>query len=436
MNYYETLGVAAGASAEEVKRGYFAKVREGGPDRDPEGFRLVRAAFDVLRNPKKRAEYDGFFKENLSDGEQRGILEAREMMSGNKFKEAAEFLKDLAGRYGGAAVKRLYAEALWQSKKSGTADRICAEILAEWPKDYETALLRGGIAVSMGHTRKGGEHFAAAIALEPRNPKGWAEYMRAANKNGGWLDKSVAHIFQEAMAVSEDIFADKNYYPMYMYGGAEMSEMYAGNVGMPYLRRFLEFFAEDDTRSLSTYRDAIELIPDMLRSENKEGIDFLEQLLPVLEKSKHRTAKAPGDFLTSDEKIKIARSTLAVRKMKNDDQVHESLKDLTMQVMAEDKEEIRATEAYIVYNLPLLQQSIKHLRENHPEQFALNQKFYTDCLDNKKQDALIQKYNSVRMIPDYDGQGETFVRGQPKISRNAPCPCGSGRKYKQCCLKT
>jgi preprotein translocase subunit SecA len=24
------------------------------------------------------------------------------------------------------------------------------------------------------------------------------------------------------------------------------------------------------------------------------------------------------------------------------------------------------------------------------------------------------------------------VRGQPKIGRNDPCPCGSGRKYKQC----
>ena len=22
-----------------------------------------------------------------------------------------------------------------------------------------------------------------------------------------------------------------------------------------------------------------------------------------------------------------------------------------------------------------------------------------------------------------------------KVGRNAPCPCGSGRKYKQCCLK-
>lgn len=26
------------------------------------------------------------------------------------------------------------------------------------------------------------------------------------------------------------------------------------------------------------------------------------------------------------------------------------------------------------------------------------------------------------------------VRAAPKVGRNDPCPCGSGRKYKQCCL--
>jgi uncharacterized protein len=29
---------------------------------------------------------------------------------------------------------------------------------------------------------------------------------------------------------------------------------------------------------------------------------------------------------------------------------------------------------------------------------------------------------------------EPFMRSQPKIGRNEPCPCGSGKKYKQCCM--
>ena len=26
-----------------------------------------------------------------------------------------------------------------------------------------------------------------------------------------------------------------------------------------------------------------------------------------------------------------------------------------------------------------------------------------------------------------------FVRETPKVGRNEPCPCGSGKKYKRCC---
>ncbi|MBE6708609.1 MAG: preprotein translocase subunit SecA, partial [Ruminococcaceae bacterium] len=29
--------------------------------------------------------------------------------------------------------------------------------------------------------------------------------------------------------------------------------------------------------------------------------------------------------------------------------------------------------------------------------------------------------------------GRTFVNNSPKVGRNDPCPCGSGKKYKKCC---
>jgi len=36
-------------------------------------------------------------------------------------------------------------------------------------------------------------------------------------------------------------------------------------------------------------------------------------------------------------------------------------------------------------------------------------------------------YDEGRVIP------KTIVRSSPKIGRNDPCPCGSGKKYKHCC---
>jgi hypothetical protein len=34
---------------------------------------------------------------------------------------------------------------------------------------------------------------------------------------------------------------------------------------------------------------------------------------------------------------------------------------------------------------------------------------------------------------DFVPAPETYVREQPKVGRNEPCPCGSGKKYKKCC---
>jgi hypothetical protein len=38
-------------------------------------------------------------------------------------------------------------------------------------------------------------------------------------------------------------------------------------------------------------------------------------------------------------------------------------------------------------------------------------------------------------LDDWEPPGIPFVREAPKVGRNDPCPCGSGRKYKKCCLE-
>ena len=38
-------------------------------------------------------------------------------------------------------------------------------------------------------------------------------------------------------------------------------------------------------------------------------------------------------------------------------------------------------------------------------------------------------------VPKRERTQETFKREQPKVGRNDPCPCGSGKKYKHCCGK-
>jgi curved DNA-binding protein CbpA len=55
---YEALGLARSASADEVKRAYFALVRANPPERNPEQFKAIRAAYERLRDPAQRRETD------------------------------------------------------------------------------------------------------------------------------------------------------------------------------------------------------------------------------------------------------------------------------------------------------------------------------------------------------------------------------------------
>jgi len=57
-NPYKTLGVERGASEAEIKQAYFALVRQHPPERDPEGFKRIRAAYEKLRAGGERAETD------------------------------------------------------------------------------------------------------------------------------------------------------------------------------------------------------------------------------------------------------------------------------------------------------------------------------------------------------------------------------------------
>ena len=42
-------------------------------------------------------------------------------------------------------------------------------------------------------------------------------------------------------------------------------------------------------------------------------------------------------------------------------------------------------------------------------------------------------FKTLRVDPQLSEQNQS-IRQSPKIGRNDPCPCGSGKKYKKCCM--
>src|ERR1700722_5182747 len=53
---FETLGLSRTAGEEETRKRYLELVREFPPDRAPERFAAIRAAYDEVRDPVRRLE--------------------------------------------------------------------------------------------------------------------------------------------------------------------------------------------------------------------------------------------------------------------------------------------------------------------------------------------------------------------------------------------
>ena len=106
---YQVLGVPASASVEEIQDAYYRAVRKHPPDRDAEGFRKVQAAYEILKSPTARKEYEDARDADSETG--RLIEEGRRLLEEEDQEAAKPLMRALARRPESLVVSDLLIQA-------------------------------------------------------------------------------------------------------------------------------------------------------------------------------------------------------------------------------------------------------------------------------------------------------------------------------------
>lgn len=140
------------------------------------------------------------------------------------------------------------------------------------------------------------------------------------------------------------------------------------------------------------------------------------KLMDDLERIKSNAAFFPGDRVSWSDKqgylhtgrvIRINTKSISIEEDGDPEGIWRVSAKLLTKTGAEQENEVEFTEAD---DVTIVDEEVE--KDNGIEEFARK----SGIFPNSK-----------------PGHGHQPVPEQPKIGRNAPCPCGSGRKYKHCC---
>lgn len=210
FDLYSVLGITSIATSDEVRRAYYRLVRQHPPEKDPEGFKAIRNAFETLSDARARQRYDAF--EEHGETLSHLIDQASALIDKGEWAEAARSLKrvvvlapeadfawsELGHCYLGAQnwedAKRVFTSLVGRSRdialywfNLGLVSQLEAEELDGQASDHKAVLCQ--------EARK---HFRHAVSLEPDSSQYLLAVARSYTEEGrreeaiDWTERAIA----------------------------------------------------------------------------------------------------------------------------------------------------------------------------------------------------------------------------------------------------
>jgi curved DNA-binding protein CbpA len=441
-NYYEVLGIEKTADAQQIKRAYFALVRQYPPERFPEEFKELRAAYETLSSDKKRAEYDDIGA--LPDSIAPLFWQAQEHNCRGRHSQASDLYRTILKLYPDLIkIRAEYARSLDAEGKSGLALKVWEALCKQEPSN---ALYVFRLAISYeerGWNKKAAAQYWRALDIDSANAECWSSLINYSAK-----DKDPTEAKKLCRQALEAV-REKDSGTIYLYAYA-----------------FL-LCAEDDTDAAEEcLKNILRLMRSGRQTDEREAEKAVFELVSLI------LAEGPGlirffpsiqqmaDLLPHIGEDLRDRLAQAKRFFEIENLEEKGFPDLFHDLLtlrnlgAESRKmhyERLGMEFALLKDRDAYRSQLLRLQRDYPYLYDLHEAFFNEALRTHNLEKMmhqrskeVSKYMP-RLVGYMDGEEEeeedwdgeyapqTVRREEPKTGRNDPCPCGSGKKYKKCC---
>lgn len=442
-DYYEILGVSEDAGKGDIKKAYFSLVRKYPPEREPERFKEYRKAYEVLSDEQSRKEYDRV--KHIPEECREVIAQAEDAILYGDFEGAIGDYKWISERFPNILIiKAMLGEAYLLNGNSGNAVKIFEELVKCAPETMAYQKTLGQAYAQRGFHKKALRQYELSQKLEPDNLDyyGLIADLHVELERYDLAKKTLAEGFDLAKAKGFDDTALLISGVLLCLDRADVIELEA------YLEQLASKMALDtsvkETIGMRLISRIAESTPD---PEGAAGYHCVARFL----------LEQMPDNETIQELSRRMSHYQILAQLEQDERISQEIFDLTEVLLRNCncpacQGDQLALELTILENIAALRGALRHLRECYPEVYALHDTFYQNVMNPKKErwlyETLYKKFKkNQQYMPaftqEYVGDWEDeeygmpivqpYVRDTPKVGRNDPCPCGSGKKYKKCC---
>jgi tetratricopeptide (TPR) repeat protein len=449
-DYYSTLNIAKTATVMEIKKAYFALVRVFPPDRHPEEFMKIREAYEILVDENTRQQYN--LVDSMPDIVKSYFQEGQKALNNGDIEISIRLLEQVIKLYPNfSVVNSLLGEAYLRNENSGKAIRIFENLVAQESNNAGFVRRLANAYAMRGWHKKAIKQYRWALTLDEDNLSLWLGLIDCYHQAGDL--SQVTETVRQGIEVSNR-------------EGWDNLELY-------YHMIQIDIISKDQ---VSMKKHLAEMKNKALEKEEEKGnvAWFLASLAKTIQnvglhQESAATIEAANELLPDDEELKTIKKEIdsansvftQLEKLEEDQSFNSTLAEmLNFQLHICGKKDCldcEITQSFfemdIVIEIRSARKEILQLKNSYPELYNLKKQFFDDVLNRHKEVYLqetyrkkLKKYQKLRperfepdeddlLIDDEYFNQQPYTRPEPKVGRNDPCPCGSGKKYKKCCGK-